>query len=144
MQQIARARPLVGFAGSRIDAGRREIPARHSTFQTVECAKPVAPATSRGPQPVSRRQAQISSANSGASNRGERRGQLERSSSDSGQRSPSIQRCHHRWTVAGETLNAAATVRIECPSATLCTSARRPAKPSLALACTSIRALLRA
>jgi hypothetical protein len=45
--------------------GGREIPARFSTFQTVECAKPVAPATNLGPQPVSRRQEQIAPSNSG-------------------------------------------------------------------------------
>jgi hypothetical protein len=51
--------------------GGREIPARFSTFQTVECAKPVAPATNLGPQPVSRRQVQIAGSSSDASCRGE-------------------------------------------------------------------------
>lgn len=44
----------IGFYNS--VAGAREIPARRSTFHTVEWAKPVAPATSLGPQPVLRRQ----------------------------------------------------------------------------------------
>jgi hypothetical protein len=37
------------LAGSRTGRGGREIPARVSTFETVEWPKPVAPATSRGP-----------------------------------------------------------------------------------------------
>ena len=55
------------LAGSLAGRGGREIPARFSTFQTVECANPVAPATNLGPQPVSRRQAQIASSSCGAS-----------------------------------------------------------------------------
>jgi len=96
------------LAGSLTVDGRGESPARLSTFQTVECAKPVAPATRRGPQPVLRRQPQISSCSSRASSRGERRGRLERSGSAVGSRPPSNQRCHPRCAVAGEKLNAAA------------------------------------
>jgi hypothetical protein len=68
------------LAASLTAGALREMPARLSTFQTAECAQPVAPATSRGPQPVSRRQAQIRSASSGASCCGELRGRRERSS----------------------------------------------------------------
>src|SRR5947199_406320 len=46
------------------------MPARRSTFQTVECAKPVAPATNLGPQPVCRRPSQIACSSCGASRLG--------------------------------------------------------------------------
>jgi len=119
------------------------MPARLSTFQTVEWHKPVAPATRRGPQPVSRRQAQIASASSGASCRGERRGRLERSSKQDRLRLASsfasIQRCHQRCAVAGETLKQTAAAFNERPSSIAPTSARRPASPSFALACRDIR-----
>jgi hypothetical protein len=54
-------------------------PARFRTFQTVECAKPVAPATKRGPRPVSHRRVQIASSSSAANRLGGRCGRLERS-----------------------------------------------------------------
>src|SRR5947208_4969103 len=130
------------LAGSLTADGRRESPARLSTFQTVEWQKPVAPATRRGPQPVWRRQSQIRSCNSTASSRGERLGRLERSSSALACRPPSSQRCHQRCAVADETLKAAAAALSERPSSTARTSASRPASPSLALACRYIRALL--
>ena len=60
--------------GSLAARGGREIPARRRTFQTVECAKPVAPATSLGPQPVLRRHPQIASSSSGASREARARG----------------------------------------------------------------------
>jgi hypothetical protein len=111
---------LPGFGG-------RERPARLSTFQTVEWQKPVAPATSRGPQPVFCRQAQIASASSGASCRGERRGRLERSSRhDSVERASALasrQRCHQRCAVAGDTLKAAAAAFNDSPPAIAHTSA---------------------
>jgi hypothetical protein len=66
------------LAGSFARFGGREMSARRNTFQTVECSKPVAPATSRGPQPVRRRHSQITSSSSGASCWGERCGRLER------------------------------------------------------------------
>jgi hypothetical protein len=68
------------FSGSLTDRGGREMPARQSTFQTVEWANPVAPATSRGPHPVWRRHSQIRSASSADKSRGERCGRLDRSS----------------------------------------------------------------
>jgi putative hemolysin len=115
------------LAGSRAGLGGREIPARLSTFQTVEWQKPVAPATSRGPQPVLRRQAQIASASSGASCLGERCGRLERSKrQDSVARAcslPASQRCHQRCAVAGDTLKAAAAAFSVIPSAIAETSA---------------------
>src|SRR6266498_887866 len=78
VQEIAGAGPLVAVGRlPRRALGPRD--ARFNTFQTVECAKPVTAATRRGPQPVSRRQAQIRSCSEGASSRGERRGLLERS-----------------------------------------------------------------
>jgi arsenate reductase (thioredoxin) len=105
-------------------------------------AKPVAPATRRGPQPVLRRQSQIRSCNSSASSRGERCGRLERSSNALTCRPPSSQRCHQRCAVAGETLKAAAAAFSDRPSSIARTNATRPANPSLALACRYIRALL--
>jgi hypothetical protein len=103
------------------------MPARLSTFHTVECAKPVVPATSRGPQPVLRRQSQIASASSGASCRGERSGLLERSNRhDSVARASSLapsQRCHQRCAVAGETLKAAAAALSVIPPPIAATSA---------------------
>src|SRR3954470_16892841 len=123
------------------------MPARRKTFQTVEWAKPVAPPTSRGPQPVARRHAQIISASSGANCRGERPGRLERSHRhDSVVRASALasrQRCHQRLAVAGETLKAPAAAFHERPPSTARTNARRPASPSLALACRYIPALLR-
>ena len=121
------------LAGSLAARGRPEIPARLCTFHTVECAKPVAPATWRGPQPVLRRQAQIARSSSGASWRGERCGRLERSNNACGCRPPSSQRCHQRCAVAGATPKATAARRSEQPSSTARTSATRPASPSLAL-----------
>ena len=55
--------------------------------------------------------------------RGERCGRLERSSSALGWRSPSIQRCHHRWAVAGDTLKAAAAALSVKPSSIARTNA---------------------
>jgi hypothetical protein len=130
------------LVGSLVARGRREMPARLSTFHTVECAKPVAPATKRGPQPVLRRHAQIVRSDSGASRRGERCGRLERSNNALACRPPSTQRCHHRCAVAGDTPKATAATLNEQPSSTARTSAIRPANPSLALACRYIRALL--
>ena len=96
----------------------REMPARLSTFQTVEWAKPVAAATSRGPQPVCRRQVQIRSCTSGTSSRGLRCGLLERSPKQARvARACSLasrHRCHQRCAVAGETLNAAAAAFTLC------------------------------
>jgi hypothetical protein len=90
----------VRLAGSLGARSGREIPARRSTFQTVECAKPVRAETSRGPQPVSRRQAQIRSCSSAASSRGLWCGRLERSSRQPRlERACSLasrQRCHQR------------------------------------------------
>ena len=98
------------------------MPARlSSTFHTVEWQKPVAPATSRGPQPVLRRQAQIASASSGASCRGEQHGRLERSSRHErlcrASSFASSQRCHQRCAVAGDTLRAAAAALNDIPPA---------------------------
>jgi len=125
------------LVGSRIGRGGREMPARLSTFQTVEWQKPVAPATRRGPQPVWRRQAQIASASSGASRLGKRRGRLERSSRhDNVARASSpasSQRCHQRCAVAGDTLKQAAAALSVIPPAIAHTSAWRPANPSFAL-----------
>src|SRR5262249_13161639 len=126
------------FAGR----GGRDSPARLSTFQTVEWAKPVAPATSRGPQPVARRQLQMRSSSSGASRRGEWAGRLERSRSASAPRPPPSQRCHQRCAVAGDTLKAAAAALSDRPLSIAVTNATRPPNPSLALACRYIRALL--
>jgi hypothetical protein len=113
--------------GSFVCFGGREISARLSTFQTVECAKPVAPATSRGPQPVRRRHAQITASTSGASCRGERCGRLQRSTRHDHERrasSPaSSQRCHQRCAVAGDTLKAAAAAFSVIPPAIAETSA---------------------
>jgi hypothetical protein len=98
-------------------------------------ANPVAPATSRGPQPVLRRQAQIARSAAGASRRGLRAGRLERSNKQTNAtRSRSLACCHRRHqrcAVAGETLKRAAACRIEQPPATASTSSRRPASPSL-------------
>ena len=111
---------LAGFGGL-------EIPARLSTFHTVEWQKPVAPATSRGPQPVLLRQAQIASANSGASCLGERCGRLERSNRHDNDARPSAvassQRCHQRCAVAGDTLKQAAACFSVIPPAIADTSA---------------------
>jgi hypothetical protein len=127
MQQIAGARPLVAVGGLACRPRWPRVPARLSTFQTVEWQNPVAPATRRGPQPVLRRQAQITSASSGASFIGERRGRLERSSKhDSEPRASSFashQRCHQRCAVAGDTLKQAAACFSVIPSATAHTSA---------------------
>jgi len=103
------------------------MPARLSTFQTVEWQKPVAPATRRGPQPVLRRQAQIASASSGASCRGERCGRLERSNRHErfarASSLASFQRFHQRCAVAGDTLKAAAAAFSVIPPAIADTSA---------------------
>src|SRR5581483_10256181 len=59
VQEVTGAGPLVAVGRFPRRPGWREIPARLSTFQTVEWQKPVAPATRRGPQPVLRRHSQI-------------------------------------------------------------------------------------
>src|SRR5205823_13013008 len=86
-------------------------------------------------------------ASSGASWRGEQRGRLERSNRHDNvcrASSPAAShRCHQRCAVAGETLKRLAALRIEQPSSTAWTSAKRAASPSFALACRYIRALLR-
>src|SRR6266508_6371999 len=77
---------------------------------------------------------------------GARRGRLERSNRQESVRrasSPaSSQRCHQRCAVAGDTLKATAAAFSVIPSAIALTRAKRPASPSLALACRYIRALL--
>jgi len=78
-------------------AAGREIPARRRTFRTVEWAKPVAPATSRGPQPVCTRQSQIARSASGASCLGLRAGRLERSSKQERLRRSAALACRQRF-----------------------------------------------
>ena len=149
VQQVAGAGPLVavGRLLGRLAAAARSR-ARFSTFQTVECAKPVAPATKRGPQPVWRRQAQIARSSSGASRRGERCGRLERSNRhDSVRRasSPAVQPAvppavrRRRRDAEGGRRRLQRHPFLDRPH-----QAKRPASPSLALACRYIRALLRA
>jgi hypothetical protein len=103
------------------------MPARVSTFETVEWPKPVAPATSRVPQPLVRRHSQIASASSGASCLGERRGRLGRSNRHErllrASAVASSQRCHQRCAVAGDTLKAAAAAFNVIPSSIAQTSA---------------------
>jgi hypothetical protein len=115
------------LADSRCGRSGREIPARLRTFETVEWQKPVAAPTRRGPHPVSRRQAQIAAASSGASWRGEHRGRLERSNRhDNVARASSpasSQRCHQRCAVAGDTLKAAAAAFSVIPPSIAQTSA---------------------
>ena len=55
---------------------------------------------------------------------------------------PSSQRCHQRCAVAGDTLKRAAARFSDIPASIASTSSRRPASPSLALACNFITALL--
>ena len=69
--------------------------------------------------------------------RGIRRGRLERSNRQTSvRRSSSLAARHrhdHRLTVAGETLKRLATSLTGSPRSHACTSAKRPASPSLAL-----------
>src|SRR3954447_8766658 len=136
--------------------GVRERPWRRRIACTVECATPVCPAISRGPQPVPRRAWQPRCSTPASVRRGERRGRLERSSAQAPEaRSWSLacrSRSDQRGAVAGATQRAAApggTGGAPAPSLPPppprinSTSRRRPAGPSLALACTPIRALLR-
>lgn len=100
VQQISGTPSLIAASGvprAALSAGR---PRRRSTFHTVECGCPVAPATSRGPQPVRTRASQIRSCASASSSRGLRCGALERSNAHPPDRSSSAvassRRCHHR------------------------------------------------
>jgi hypothetical protein len=126
-QQVARAGPRVAVCrlAHRTRWPRDPRPPEHLPDGRMAeagraCDKP-------WPQPVWRRQAQIASASSGASRRGERCGRLERSSRHdrvARASSPaSSQRCHHRCAVAGDTLKAAAAAFNVIPPAIAATSA---------------------
>jgi hypothetical protein len=93
--------------------------------------------SSRGPQPVCRRAAQIRRCSRAGSSRGIRFGRLERSNKQANERRSCSLAVRHlrdqRQAVADETLKAAAAAFSEQPSSTARTSANRPANPSLAL-----------
>src|SRR5436190_5402482 len=126
MSPYAHSRAIVWWS-SRNGLGGREMPARLSTFHTVEWQKPVAPATSRGLQPVLSGQTQIASASSDGNCRGERCGRLERSNKHDrlccASSLASNHRCHQRCAVAGDTLKQTAACFSDIPPATAETSA---------------------
>jgi hypothetical protein len=127
VQQVAGAGYSYRLAGSLAARAGGEIPARRSTFQTVECAKPVAPATSRGPSrsgggrrrspPQAPPRAGAASGAAGSSG-SDRHDSVRRASA-----SASSQRCHQRCAVADDTLNAAAAAFSDKPPSTARTSA---------------------